>query len=270
LRLAGQPKATISAKVDAAAQSLGLTELLDRLPRQLSGGQRQRVAMGRAMVRAPAVFLFDEPLSNLDASLRSSVRAEIRAMHARSKTTSVYVTHDQTEAMTLGDRIVVLRNGAVEQSGTPQALYQAPVNRFVASFIGTPAMNFLPGHLAPDTQGQLTFTNASGQVQLPVSGHSVQAGACTLGMRPEHGALAAAGAVALAGAFALSCQVQSLEFTGADTFVTVHTSVGSMLVKCDDRAHWRAGDAATLLCRMDRLHVFDAAERRLTFTGWGA
>jgi ABC-type sugar transport system ATPase subunit len=172
--------------------------------------------------------------------------------------------------MTLGDRIVVLRNGAVEQSGTPQALYQSPVNRFVASFIGTPAMNFLQGHLAPDAQGQLTFTNASGQVQLPVPGHSVQAGNCTLGLRPEHGSLVVAGTAAPAAAVALNCQVQSLEFTGADTYVTALTPVGSVLVKCDDRAHWRAGDAATLLCSMDRLHVFDAAEQRLSLTGWGA
>ena len=249
---------------------MGLTDLLDRFPRQLSGGQRQRVAMGRAMVRAPAVFLFDEPLSNLDASLRSSVRAEIRAMHARSKTTSVYVTHDQTEAMTLGDRIVVLRNGAVEQSGTPHALYQAPVNRFVASFIGTPAMNFLEGRMAPDAQGQLVFASGTGQVQLPVPGHLVQAGACTVGLRPEHCSLVAAGTQAPAAAFALECLVQHLEFTGADTFVTVQTPLGQVLVKCDDRAAWRVGDLATLLCSMDRLHIFDAAEQRLTLPGWGA
>jgi len=124
--------------------------------------------------------------------------------------------------------------------------------------------------MAPDTHGLIAFSSGSGQVQLPVPGQSVPAGACTLGLRPEHCSLVAAGAIAPAGAFALACQVQSLEFTGADTFVTVHTSVGAVLVKCDDRAAWRAGDAATLLCSMDRVHVFDAAEQRLALSGWGA
>ena len=159
LRLAGVDKKEAARKVDAAAEMLGLTPLLDRFPRQLSGGQRQRVAMGRAIVRQPAVYLFDEPLSNLDAALRVQVRGEIVDMHQRLRTTAVYVTHDQVEAMSMGDRIVVLRDGRVEQTGTPHELYQRPANRFVAGFIGSPAMNLLDGELAANGE----FATAGGR-----------------------------------------------------------------------------------------------------------
>src|SRR5512140_2677379 len=147
LHLANADKATIDTKVGRAAEILGLGALLDRYPRQLSGGQRQRVAMGRAIVRDPQVFLFDEPLSNLDAKLRVAMRTEIKELHQRLKTTSVYVTHDQIEAMTMADQIVVMRDGLVEQRGKPLDLYDHPVNLFVAGFIGSPAMNFIPGRL---------------------------------------------------------------------------------------------------------------------------
>ena len=147
LTLKGAPKAEIEARVRPAAEILGLTDLLDRYPRQLSGGQRQRVAMGRAIVRDPQVFLFDEPLSNLDAKLRVSMRAEIKNLHQRLKTTTVYVTHDQIEAMTMADKIVVMHDGRVEQIGAPLDLYDAPANLFVAGFIGSPAMNMLTGRL---------------------------------------------------------------------------------------------------------------------------
>ena len=147
LALARQDKATIASKVDRAAGILALMPLLDRYPRQLSGGQRQRVAMGRAIVRDPQVFLFDEPLSNLDAKLRVAMRSEIKELHQRLKTTSIYVTHDQIEAMTMGDKIVVMRDGRIEQTGSPLELYDRPNNQFVAGFIGSPSMNFLPGTL---------------------------------------------------------------------------------------------------------------------------
>src|SRR3982751_538896 len=147
LKLRGAPKSEIDQRVERAANILGLKPLLERYPRQLSGGQRQRVAMGRAIVRDPQVFLFDEPLSNLDAKLRVQMRTEIKALHQRLKTTSIYVTHDQVEAMTMADRIVVMRDGIVEQMGSPLDLYDKPDNQFVAGFIGSPAMNFLNGHL---------------------------------------------------------------------------------------------------------------------------
>ena len=147
LMLAKADQATIDQKVNRAAEILGLTPLLERYPRQLSGGQRQRVAMGRAIVRDPQVFLFDEPLSNLDAKLRVAMRSEIKELHQRLKTTSIYVTHDQIEAMTMGDKIVVMKDGRIEQTGSPLELYDRPANTFVAGFIGSPAMNFLPGTL---------------------------------------------------------------------------------------------------------------------------
>jgi multiple sugar transport system ATP-binding protein len=147
LMLAKESQAVIDQKVGRAAEILGLTPLLDRYPRQLSGGQRQRVAMGRAIVRDPQVFLFDEPLSNLDAKLRVAMRSEIKELHLRLKTTSIYVTHDQIEAMTMGDKIVVMKDGRIEQTGSPLELYDRPANVFVAGFIGSPAMNFLPATL---------------------------------------------------------------------------------------------------------------------------
>src|SRR5579863_5730051 len=165
LKLRGRPKAEIDQRVQRAAEILDVGKLLDRYPRQLSGGQRQRVAMGRAIVRDPQVFLFDEPLSNLDAKLRVQMRAEIKELHQRLKTTTIYVTHDQIEAMTMADRIVVLRDGVVEQVGAPLDLYDRPANLFVAGFIGSPAMNFLKGSVKVD--GKPSFLTESG-VKLPL------------------------------------------------------------------------------------------------------
>ncbi len=267
LRLAGEATALIKQKVDAAADVLGLVPLLDRFPRQLSGGQRQRVAMGRAMVRAPSVFLFDEPLSNLDASLRSSVRAEIRAMHARSKTTSVYVTHDQVEAMTMGDRIVVLRNGAVEQTGTPHALYERPVNRFVAGFIGTPTMNQLEGALRVDADGRAHFSAQGHAVDLPLHLGTAESGPCTLGLRPEHCQLVDATAQPVPGHLALPCTIDSIEFTGADTFIKANTTIGEVTAKCGDRTSWKHADAAVLQVPLDRLYLFDRHDQRVDLSG---
>jgi len=185
LRLRKITPPVIERRVAWAAGILGLEPLLDRKPKALSGGQRQRVAMGRAMVREPKVFLFDEPLSNLDAALRAQMRIEIGGLQRRLKTTTVYVTHDQVEAMTLGDRIVVLADGRIQQIGRPIDLYQNPVNRFVAGFIGTPAMNFLPGTLASD--GDRVYFSAEG-ARLKVGGKKAVAASTepmTLGIRPE-------------------------------------------------------------------------------------
>ena len=186
LMLKKAPKSEIDSKVNRAAEILGLTKLLDRYPRQLSGGQRQRVAMGRAIVRDPQVFLFDEPLSNLDAKLRVAMRGEIKALHQRLKTTTVYVTHDQIEAMTMADKIVVMHDGMVEQVGAPLELYDRPANLFVAGFIGSPAMNFLKGTVEPNG-----FRTTDG-ILLPMqsapptaAGHSA-----VYGVRPEHFVLA--------------------------------------------------------------------------------
>jgi multiple sugar transport system ATP-binding protein len=191
LRLKKFPKAEINTRVDEAARILDISELLDRKPKQLSGGQRQRVAMGRAIVRNPKVFLFDEPLSNLDAKLRVQMRIEIKKVHQKVRTTTVYVTHDQIEAMTLADRVVVMNHGVIEQVGTPQELYHNPKTRFVAGFIGSPAMNFIPCKL--EGQGDGLTVRIGGDLLFPVPPQKAAhyAGAATegdllLGIRPEH------------------------------------------------------------------------------------
>ncbi|HEX7440970.1 MAG TPA: sn-glycerol-3-phosphate ABC transporter ATP-binding protein UgpC, partial [Caldimonas sp.] len=210
LMLAKEDKATIDRKVGRAAEILALTPLLERYPRQLSGGQRQRVAMGRAIVRDPQVFLFDEPLSNLDAKLRVAMRSEIKELHLRLKTTSVYVTHDQIEAMTMGDKIVVMRDGRIEQTGSPLELYDNPANLFVAGFIGSPAMNFLPGTLRRDA-GVARIELADGtRLDAPANAGGADGQPVIMGMRPEHLTLAATG---------ISSKVVVVEPTGADTFV---------------------------------------------------
>src|SRR6478672_8713465 len=182
------PRAQIESKVRQAAQMLRLDQLLERRPTQLSGGQRQRVAIGRAIVRDPTIFLFDEPLSNLDAELRVQMRAEITALHRRLGTTMIYVTHDQVEAMTMADRIVVLRSGRVEQAGTPLALYNAPHNRFVAGFIGSPQMNFLRGTIVTGAGGTSAMAlEAAGGAPLSVAlQNAVASGKIVAGVRPEH------------------------------------------------------------------------------------
>ena len=187
LRLAKRPQAEVDEAVQRAAAILGLGEYLARKPAALSGGQRQRVAIGRAIVRQPQVFLFDEPLSNLDASLRNRMRFEFAALHRKLGTTTVYVTHDQVEAMTLADRIVVMREGVVEQVGTPTDLYERPTNRFVAGFIGSPQMNFLDGEVVDDGASGRAVELASGErVALPAGGSTPVGAPLTLGVRPEH------------------------------------------------------------------------------------
>ena len=188
LKLRKLPAAEIDQRVRETAEILGITPLLNRKPKALSGGQRQRVAVGRAIVRDPAVFLFDEPLSNLDAKLRVETRAELKRLHKRLQTTTIYVTHDQEEAMTLGDRVVVMSEGVIQQCDTPLNVYQHPVNRFVAAFLGTPPMNFINGDLIHD--GSIKFRYADGQI-LALTGHHAEllagriGSAVTLGIRPE-------------------------------------------------------------------------------------
>jgi len=179
------PKAEIGRRVLGVADTLGLRELLDRRPKELSGGQRQRVALGRAIVRQPRAFLFDEPLSNLDAKLRVQMRAELKKLHRRLRTTTVYVTHDQEEAMTLGDRVVVMKDGLVQQAGSPLDVYERPANRFVAGFVGTPPMNFLEGQVTAEN-GHACFEGAGVKLKLPASMRSAAGRAMVLGVRPEH------------------------------------------------------------------------------------
>jgi multiple sugar transport system ATP-binding protein len=251
LKLLKRPADEIRRRVDDAARMLNLEALMERRPAALSGGQRQRVAMGRAMVREPAAFLFDEPLSNLDSALRASVRSEIRALHARSKTTSVYVTHDQIEAMTLGDRIVVLRGGRIEQVGSPVELYERPANRFVATFIGSPAMNLC--ELALQREGDEAFVQID-DGRLPLAAEvAAEHRHIVLGVRPEHLHLGARADDAVQ----FAAVVSELEFTGAQSLVGLNTAVGPMVVCAADRPQLASGDAVTVGVAADRLHYFD-------------
>ena len=253
LMIAGTEQSTIGSKVAGAAKILGLDKLLDRLPRQLSGGQRQRVAMGRAMVRDPKVFLFDEPLSNLDAKLRVQMRTEIRALHQRLKTTSIYVTHDQIEAMTMADRIIVLRDGLVEQIGTPAHLYDHPCNTFVATFIGSPSMNLVPGvavgtGATPDTGGHI----ALGEQISALAERRV-----VLGLRPEHLRVREAGH-----AGGIPCEVKVVEFSGADTLLTCEAQGQTVQALVHDRLLVKPGDRVTLAIEPHLVHVFDEATQQ--------
>jgi multiple sugar transport system ATP-binding protein len=250
LMLAGTEKAKINARVAQAAEILGLKDLLDRYPRQLSGGQRQRVAMGRAIVRNPQVFLFDEPLSNLDAKLRVAMRTEIKELHQRLKTTSVYVTHDQIEAMTMADKIVVMKDGVVEQTGSPLDLYDTPANVFVAGFIGSPAMNFLSGEVR--RSGGSGGVDLGQGLSLPLlSGAPARDGQKVLfGMRPEHLGLGQSG---------LPAEVIVVEPTGADTQLYCEVGGTDVVVVLRDRTSCRAGDRIHLVPDLEKAHLFDAA-----------
>jgi len=251
LMLAKQSKKDIEASVMRAAGILGLTSYLDRYPRQLSGGQRQRVAMGRAIVRDPQVFLFDEPLSNLDAKLRVQMRTEIKELHQRLRTTSIYVTHDQIEAMTMADRIVVMRDGVVEQSGDPLELYDRPANTFVAGFIGSPAMNMVPG-IARANGGAAHVEFGAGVVlPMPLGARVADGQSVLYGMRPEH--------CALADREGLPAEVVVVEPTGADTQLFCKFNGQELTSLVRDRVSCRAGDRVALLPDPARAHLFDAA-----------
>ena len=243
LDLARAPAAAITERVTRAAAILDLSPLLDRYPRQLSGGQRQRVAMGRAIVRDPQVFLFDEPLSNLDAKLRVQTRAELKDLHQRLKTTTIYVTHDQIEAMTMADKIVVMNAGRVEQIGTPLGLYDHPANQFVAGFIGSPAMNFLPGTIEP------TGFRAENGSLWPLPPHAHPSMPATYGVRPEH--------LALTNDQGTPITVQVVEPTGSETQVHAHLGTLPIMGTFRERITAQPGDTIHVTTDPALIHLFD-------------
>ena len=240
MRLLKRPQEEIRREVAAAAEILGLAPYLDRYPKQLSGGQRQRVAMGRAIVRHPQVFLFDEPLSNLDAQLRVQMRTELKAIHNRLKVTTVYVTHDQVEAMTMADKIVVMKDGHVMQSGAPLDLYDRPANTFVARFVGSPSMNIFPGNVIA---GQVNF---AGRDWAPApSGYT---DAVQIGIRPEHLVIAEDGAL---------LEVENVDPTGSETTVQGRLNGFPVTMLLRTRAEIRTGDSLSVKADPDVVHVFD-------------
>jgi multiple sugar transport system ATP-binding protein len=248
LKLRGERPDVIDRKVREAAAILSLEPFLDRLPRQLSGGQRQRVAMGRAIVRAPQVFLFDEPLSNLDAGLRAQMRVEIRELQQRLKTTTTYVTHDQIEAMTMADTIVVLRDGVVQQAGAPLEVYDRPANLFVAGFIGSPAMNILEAEVQGDEMRPVLQLGGGRHLPLPQGFELARGRRVHAGVRPEHLALAETG---------LDANVLVIEPTGAATHVTARLGGQSVVVVTRDRVRVERGNRVRLAIRPESIHLFD-------------
>ncbi|MGE7966086.1 ABC transporter ATP-binding protein [Pseudomonas sp. NPDC089918] len=253
LKLAKTDKTSLRERVLKTAQILQLDKLLQRKPKELSGGQRQRVAMGRAMAREPDILLFDEPLSNLDASLRVQMRNEIARLHDRLGSTMIYVTHDQVEAMTLADKIVVLNGGRVEQVGSPRELYERPASRFVAGFLGSPRMNFLSARLQTPGETSLVDTLVWGITSLPFDSSNLAAGTpLSLGIRPEHVSLKAADGTA-------GVVVTAVEYLGSETYVHLETGQDEPLIcRCEVSAGWQAGDRVELQLDIDNLHLFDA------------
>ncbi len=253
LRMRGEDKKAIEARVDAAANILGLETLMDRKPKELSGGQRQRVAMGRAIVRQPKVFLFDEPLSNLDAKLRVKTRLEIKRLHHRLGATSIFVTHDQIEAMTMADRIVLLHDGIIQQVGMPNDLYHRPANKFVAGFVGSPEMNFIDGTVdAPD--GVPLLRSQSGRELLKLEGIDLSAltgKKITLGVRPEHLLIGKQGT-----GFEMS--VDETESTGHETFLFGKVEDTGLCVQVSGSSGQKAGDNFWVSPDPTHMHLFDA------------
>jgi len=249
LKMQGMDKARIAEKVDRAADILGLKPYLARYPRELSGGQRQRVAMGRAIVRDPQVFLFDEPLSNLDAKLRVQMRSEIRELHQRLSTTTIYVTHDQIEAMTMADRIVVMRDGHIAQVGAPLDLYDRPANVFVAGFIGSPAMNLLPGVVRKE--GGVPVVNVDGaSLPLPDRPGLNEGRKVVFGIRPEH--------LDLTGAGGMQARVVVVEPTGSETHVVLRIGERDLTAVFRERHAFVPGQQVYLTPQPDLIHIFDA------------
>jgi multiple sugar transport system ATP-binding protein len=240
MRLLKRPKEEIRREVAAAAEILGLTPYLERYPKQLSGGQRQRVAMGRAIVRRPQVFLFDEPLSNLDAQLRVQMRAELKAIHNRLKVTTVYVTHDQVEAMTMADRIVVMKDGHVMQAGPPLELYDRPANTFVARFVGSPSMNIFQAEVV---DGNVRF---AGRDWAPAP--AGRPAALQIGIRPENLRIGEGGAI---------LDVENVDPTGSETMVQGKLDGLPVTVLLRERAAIRVGDQLPLLADPETVHIFD-------------
>ncbi len=251
LELRGLPKAEIEQRVKRAAALLHIEPYLDRRPKELSGGQRQRVAMGRAIVRNPKVFLFDEPLSNLDAKLRAQVRAEIKALSQQLKTTMVFVTHDQVEAMTMADRIVVLKSGTVQQYDTPEAVYERPANQFVAGFMGSPTMNFFP----VEQRGDAFAFSHDGAAAVVDARHEAllrRAGKAVLGIRPEHFAVAADAAEGV------GIVVKLVEPLGSDTLIHFDLAGASAIARIDPALRPKVGDRLSLRPQPGKMHLFDA------------
>jgi multiple sugar transport system ATP-binding protein len=250
LRLRGIGRADIAAKVTAAAEQLEIAHLLARRPHQLSGGQRQRVALGRALVRHPTAFLMDEPLSNLDAALRVSMRTLIKKLHRSMGTTFIYVTHDQAEAMTLADRITVMHNGVVHQVDTPDGIYNRPVNRFVAGFLGSPQMNFIDGAIAEEGAA---FVRGALRMKLDARARGQGGRRVVLGVRPEDVEVASAGPAGLAG------QVVLVSPLGSEQHVNVQVGDVELIVRAPKEARLAIGDQVGLWVEPRRLHLFDAA-----------
>ncbi|ROO05882.1 ABC transporter [Pseudomonas fluorescens] len=253
LKLAKTEKSSLRERVLKTAQILQLDKLLQRKPKELSGGQRQRVAMGRAMAREPDILLFDEPLSNLDASLRVQMRNEIARLHDRLRSTMIYVTHDQVEAMTLADKIVVLNGGHIEQVGSPRELYERPASRFVAGFLGSPKMNFLPSRLQAPGETSLVDAAVLGMTTLPFDSSNLAADtALSLGVRPEHLSLKAAPGTA-------GVVVTGVEYLGSETYVHLDTGQDEPLIcRCEVNAGWQAGDRVELQLDIAKIHLFDS------------
>jgi sn-glycerol 3-phosphate transport system ATP-binding protein len=249
LRIRRMPPAEINERVQRAAKILELTTYLDRKPRQLSGGQRQRVAMGRAIVREPAAFLFDEPLSNLDAKLRVQMRLEIQKLHRQLRTTSVFVTHDQVEAMTLADRMIVMNAGIVEQIGRPIEVYDDPASLFVAGFIGSPAMNFLPGRRVADA------VDVGGGVQVPLTAElrATAPEALTVGVRPEHLVPGESGGPVF------RFKVETVEALGADSLVHGILGTATIVARVEGHTHPAPGETMAFSARAGKLYFFDSA-----------
>jgi multiple sugar transport system ATP-binding protein len=266
LRLKRYPRAEIKKRVDEAARILDIKELLDRKPKQLSGGQRQRVAMGRAIVRNPKVFLFDEPLSNLDAKLRVQMRTEIKKVHQQVRTTTIYVTHDQVEAMTLADRVVVMNHGTIEQVGTPQQLYHSPITRFVAGFIGSPAMNFIPCRIEEKNGGlSIRVTDA---LAFPVPDaraeryrDQTQNGKLLLGLRPEH--LTDAHANLAPGEVPFEAHLEVTEPMGMETLVYFPLNGTQVCGRVNPNAGARDGSPLRMAANLNNMHLIDATNGRV-------
>jgi len=253
MRLRGAPATEIQARVNEAARILGLERLLDRQPRQLSGGQRQRVAMGRAIVRKPQVFLFDEPLSNLDAKMRVQMRAEIKALHQRLRTTTLYVTHDQVEAMTMADKVVVMHEGRVEQIGPPLELYDRPANLFVAQFIGSPAMNVLTGGVVTEAGATTLVTADDVRVPLRARVADTAGSRISVGFRPEHLHFDDAG---------IPAQIMVVEPTGSETQVLMRANQTDLVGLFRDRFAAKPGDVVRVMPDDSLTHYFDASSGR--------
>jgi multiple sugar transport system ATP-binding protein len=256
LTLQKVPKDEIDRRVHEAAKALDLEHLLNRKPKALSGGQRQRVALGRAMVRNPAVFLLDEPLSNLDAKLRTAMRSEISRLHKRLQTTFVYVTHDQTEAMTMGDRIVVMKDGIIQQNDTPQNLYDYPCNLFVAGFIGSPQMNFIDAAIS-EQGGQYIAEVCGSKIPLPAKMTKEQLGpyvgkTVVLGIRPED-----IDAVPNAEKHDIEAAIEIAELMGAEINLHLDYQGTKIVVRAESTYKGREGDVGALVLQPDKIHLFD-------------